>query len=204
MIHERTKRKTLAARAACLWVGAAVFQPSSSSRRHFSPLSSQIVRSVHVGFLMLMVLRCIQPLENSTRMRARATRRLGARHRRLRPRLLPLGVRGRSDPARWRPERQRSGGRHSPRGAGVRGRPPHDGLALADHLRRFSAYGLFGQYLPGALTHRGYEFNQIVDQMFLGTEGIYGMPIYVSSTYIFLFILFGAFLEQRRHDQPVQ
>ena len=32
--------------------------------------------------------------------------------------------------------------------------------------------------------------------MFLGTEGIYGIPIYVSSTYIFLFILFGAFLER--------
>jgi len=60
----------------------------------------------------------------------------------------------------------------------------------------FLSYGLFGQYLPSPLNTRGYEFNQIVDQMFLGTEGIYGIPIYVSSTYIFLFILFGAFLER--------
>jgi TRAP transporter 4TM/12TM fusion protein len=60
----------------------------------------------------------------------------------------------------------------------------------------FLAYGLFGQYLPSPLNTRGYDFSQIVDQMFLGTEGIYGIPIYVSSTYIFLFILFGAFLER--------
>ena len=60
----------------------------------------------------------------------------------------------------------------------------------------FLAYGLFGQYLPSPLNTRGYDFGQIVDQMFLGTEGIYGIPVYVSSTYIFLFILFGAFLER--------
>ncbi len=60
----------------------------------------------------------------------------------------------------------------------------------------FLAYGLFGQYLPAPLDHRPYDFSQIVDQLYLGTEGIYGIPIYVSSTYIFLFILFGAFLER--------
>lgn len=60
----------------------------------------------------------------------------------------------------------------------------------------FLAYGLFGQYLPSPLNTRGYDFSQVVDQMFLGTEGIYGIPVYVSSTYIFLFILFGAFLER--------
>ena len=59
----------------------------------------------------------------------------------------------------------------------------------------FLAYGLFGQYLPSPLNTRGYDFDQIVDQLYLGTEGIYGIPVYVSSTYIFLFILFGAFLE---------
>ncbi len=58
------------------------------------------------------------------------------------------------------------------------------------------AYALFGQYLPPPLDHRGFDFTQVVDQLFLGTEGIYGLPVYVSSTYIFLFILFGAFLER--------
>ncbi|WP_342640563.1 TRAP transporter permease [Rhodoligotrophos ferricapiens] len=58
------------------------------------------------------------------------------------------------------------------------------------------AYGLWGEYLPGALATRGYGFDQIIEQIFLGTEGIYGTPIYVSATYIFLFILFGTFLER--------
>ncbi|MBU2409162.1 MAG: TRAP transporter fused permease subunit, partial [Gammaproteobacteria bacterium] len=60
----------------------------------------------------------------------------------------------------------------------------------------FLAYGMFGQYLPGTLAHRGFGFDQIVSQLGFGTEGIYGTPIYVSSSYIFLFILFGSFLEQ--------
>jgi TRAP transporter 4TM/12TM fusion protein len=60
----------------------------------------------------------------------------------------------------------------------------------------FLFYGLFGEYFPSPLNTRGYDFAQVVDQMFLGTEGIYGIPTYVSSSYIFLFILFGAFLER--------
>jgi TRAP-type uncharacterized transport system fused permease subunit len=44
--------------------------------------------------------------------------------------------------------------------------------------------------------HRGFGVDQIVSALTFGTEGIYGTPTYVSSTYIFLFILFGAFLEQ--------
>lgn len=60
----------------------------------------------------------------------------------------------------------------------------------------FLAYCLFGQYLPRPLNHRGYAFDQVIDHMAFGTEGIYGIPIYVSATYIFLFILFGSFLER--------
>jgi TRAP-type uncharacterized transport system fused permease subunit len=60
----------------------------------------------------------------------------------------------------------------------------------------FFAYAAFGQHLPGDLGHRGYDFSQLIEHLSFGTEGIYGVPTYVSSTYIFLFILFGAFLEQ--------
>ncbi|BCH32762.1 C4-dicarboxylate ABC transporter [Mesorhizobium sp. L-8-10] len=60
----------------------------------------------------------------------------------------------------------------------------------------FLAYCLFGEYLPAPLDHRGYGFAQVIDHMAYGTEGIYGIPTFVSSTYIFLFILFGAFLEK--------
>jgi TRAP transporter 4TM/12TM fusion protein len=69
------------------------------------------------------------------------------------------------------------------------------GLALPLVCGVFLLYGMFGQYLPGDLAHRGYSFAQIVDQLGFGTEGIFGIPTLVSATYIFLFILFGAFLE---------
>jgi TRAP transporter 4TM/12TM fusion protein len=70
------------------------------------------------------------------------------------------------------------------------------GIALPIICAVFLLYGLFGQYLPGALAHRGYGVDQVIGQLGFGTEGIYGTPTYVSSSYIFLFILFGAFLEQ--------
>ena len=60
----------------------------------------------------------------------------------------------------------------------------------------FVPYALFGRSLPGFLLHRGYGFDQVIDTLYLGTEGIYGVPTYVSATFIFLFILFGAFLER--------
>ncbi len=69
------------------------------------------------------------------------------------------------------------------------------GVALPIVCGLFLLYGLFGQYLPGELAHRPYAYSQIVDQLAFGTEGIFGIPTLVSATYIFLFILFGAFLE---------
>ncbi|MCX7898400.1 MAG: TRAP transporter permease [Rhodocyclaceae bacterium] len=69
------------------------------------------------------------------------------------------------------------------------------GLALPILCAAFILYGLFGHLLPAAIAHRGYTFAQIVDQLAFGTEGIFGIPTLVSATYIFLFILFGAFLE---------
>ncbi|MGV2442252.1 TRAP transporter large permease subunit, partial [Bacillus atrophaeus ATCC 9372] len=60
----------------------------------------------------------------------------------------------------------------------------------------FIVYSLVGEYLPEHFDHRGYGFDQVINQLYLGTEGIFGIPTYVSSSYIFLFILFGSFLEQ--------
>ena len=70
------------------------------------------------------------------------------------------------------------------------------GLALPIIAGAFLAYCFFGEHLPFPLNHRGYGFGQVVDHMAYGTEGIYGIPTFVSSTYIFLFILFGSFLER--------
>ena len=60
----------------------------------------------------------------------------------------------------------------------------------------FLAYCFFGQHLPPPFVHRGYDFEQIVEHFGFGTEGIYGTPVYVSAAYIFIFVLFAAFLER--------
>ena len=50
-------------------------------------------------------------------------------------------------------------------------------------------------WLPGILNHRGYSLERVASQMTLGAEGIYGLPLGVAATFIFVFVLFGAFLE---------
>ncbi|RKQ33433.1 TRAP transporter permease [Oceanobacillus halophilus] len=60
----------------------------------------------------------------------------------------------------------------------------------------FLIYAYFGPYMPGMLAHRGLNLSQLINSMFFTTEGILGTPLQVSSTYIFLFLLFGAFLVQ--------
>jgi TRAP transporter 4TM/12TM fusion protein len=70
------------------------------------------------------------------------------------------------------------------------------GLALPLMCGACMLYWFFGQYLPAPFNHRGYDFDQIIGHLSYGTEGFYGVPIYVSATYIFLFILFGSFLER--------
>jgi TRAP transporter 4TM/12TM fusion protein len=70
------------------------------------------------------------------------------------------------------------------------------GLALSLMCGACLLYWFFGQYLPQPFNHRGYDFDQVITHLSFGTEGFYGVPIYVSATYIFLFILFGSFLER--------
>src|ERR1700709_686202 len=57
-------------------------------------------------------------------------------------------------------------------------------------------YWFFGQYLPAPFNHRGYDFDQVITHLSFGTEGFSGVQIHVSATHIFLFILFGSFLER--------
>lgn len=70
------------------------------------------------------------------------------------------------------------------------------GLGLAVVCGAFLLWGFFGHLLPAPLNHRGFDAGQILMQLYLGTEGIYGTPIFVSATYLFLFVLFGTFLQQ--------
>lgn len=50
-------------------------------------------------------------------------------------------------------------------------------------------------WLPGILNHRGYTLERLSSQLTLGAEGIFGLPLGVAATFIFVFVLFGAFLE---------
>lgn len=56
------------------------------------------------------------------------------------------------------------------------------------------AYGMFGPYFPGLLAHAGFGIDELAPFMYLRTDGIFGVPLGVSASFIFLFVLFGAFL----------
>ena len=59
----------------------------------------------------------------------------------------------------------------------------------------FIAYAYFGPYLPPPWTHRGYDLGQLVGHLFITLEGIFGIPVDVSSSLIILFTIYGAFLQ---------
>ena len=59
----------------------------------------------------------------------------------------------------------------------------------------FIGYGYAGPALPGVLRHGGYSTGRLVGQLYLGQEGIYGIPLGVAASFVFIFILFGALLE---------
>ena len=69
------------------------------------------------------------------------------------------------------------------------------GLPMVTVVLFFLAYAFLGPYMPGVLAHRGLSIEQLVSHLYFTTEGIFGIPLGVSSTFIFLFILFGAYLE---------
>ncbi|MEC9490248.1 MAG: TRAP transporter permease [Halanaerobiales bacterium] len=60
----------------------------------------------------------------------------------------------------------------------------------------FLIYAHYGQQMPGMLAHRGYSWSRIASHMYFTTEGIFGIPLGVSATYIFLFLLLGAFAKR--------
>ena len=69
------------------------------------------------------------------------------------------------------------------------------GLPMVIVVLAFLTYAFAGPYMPGVLSHRGLTPNQLIGHLYFTTEGIFGIPLGVSSTFIFLFILFGAYLE---------
>lgn len=68
------------------------------------------------------------------------------------------------------------------------------GLVLPLITLVFLVYPFVGQYLPGILKAKDYSFDRTFSFLYTGSQGIYGIPISVSATYIILFCIYGAFL----------
>lgn len=60
----------------------------------------------------------------------------------------------------------------------------------------FLLYAFFGRYAPGVFSHRGYTIQRIIYQMYLTSQGIFGIPIEVSSTFLIIFVILAATLER--------
>ncbi len=70
------------------------------------------------------------------------------------------------------------------------------GPALTVIATVFTLYAFFGPYMPDVIAFKGVSLNRFVGQMTMSTEGIYGIPLDVSATIVFLFVLFGAMLDK--------
>jgi TRAP transporter 4TM/12TM fusion protein len=172
-----------------VFLAAVIFSSFQVVTAAFAPLSSPVVRAIHVGFLLLMTFTLYPPLGHRWLgwLIGAAAFAAGLYHWVFEAELV-----------------QRAGDlTTADYVVGIvsivlvfEAARRVMGIALPIICAVFLAYALFGQYLPAPFTHRGYGLDQIVGQIGLGTEGIYGTPTFVSSSYIFLFILFGAFLEQ--------
>ncbi len=60
----------------------------------------------------------------------------------------------------------------------------------------FILYSFFGPYMPGVIAFKGVSLSRFINQITISTQGIYGIPLDVSATIVFLFVLFGAMLDQ--------
>ncbi len=70
------------------------------------------------------------------------------------------------------------------------------GPALTILAALFLAYNFVGPYLPAMLRHRGLPVDFIISDMYLTTTGIFGVPLGVSTSFVFLFVLFGSLLDK--------
>lgn len=70
------------------------------------------------------------------------------------------------------------------------------GPALPIIATLFCVYAFFGPYMPDLIAFKGVSLNRFMGQMTMSTEGIYGIPLDVSATIVFLFVLLGAMLDR--------
>ncbi len=70
------------------------------------------------------------------------------------------------------------------------------GPALSVIATCFCVYAFFGPYMPDIIAFKGVSVSRFMGQITMSTEGIYGIPLDVSATIVFLFVLFGSMLEK--------
>ena len=70
------------------------------------------------------------------------------------------------------------------------------GPALSIIALLFCIYAFFGPYMPDIIAFKGVSLSRFMGQITMSTEGIYGIPLDVSATIVFLFVLFGSMLEK--------
>lgn len=59
----------------------------------------------------------------------------------------------------------------------------------------FLIYMYFGRYFPGIISHKGYDLDRIVGHMYMTLEGILGVPLSVSASFVILFVVYGTFMD---------
>jgi TRAP transporter 4TM/12TM fusion protein len=69
------------------------------------------------------------------------------------------------------------------------------GLVMTGICSVAIVYALYGPYMPELIIHKGYSIERIATTLWLTTEGIFGLPIGVAATFVYVFVLFGAVLE---------
>lgn len=75
------------------------------------------------------------------------------------------------------------------------------GWVLPSIAALFILYAFWGNYLPGIFNHQGYPIQRVINHLYITSEGIYGVALGVAATFVFLFILFGSFLEKSGASQ---
>ncbi len=70
------------------------------------------------------------------------------------------------------------------------------GMPIVIVALAFIAYAVFGRYMPSVIAHKGYSIWRLIDNLVWTTQGVFGIPIAVSSTFVIIFILFGSMLDK--------
>lgn len=70
------------------------------------------------------------------------------------------------------------------------------GFSLVMLAGLFIVFAFFGKYMPTLIAHKGTTLNGLIRVLYISTDGIFGVPIGISASYVILFIVFGSFLQE--------